>query len=96
MSDAYYHTVIVEHLTDGDYHVLGLNNAESDLHKVGSVAIGDALAGVKCHENESFRLEAADSFLTVEVLDFTDQHGYKEAQINFHDRDDVAMGDLPA
>ena len=83
-----YHTVTISSIeVDGEtakWDVLAQNNEGTLLETVGSVAINGVGAGVLV--DGSCELQAARDALDVEIVDFTDEYGYTEAQITFEER----------
>lgn len=82
--DVLFHTVTVEEEEDGDYFVAASDNENHCIATVGSVAIsGDGTVGVN---NGSFSLDAADGGMRIKYLNFENEYGYDEIQIDIEAR----------
>jgi hypothetical protein len=84
--DERYHTIEltrVEGPDDGHFRIYAANNETTVNVLVGSIALGGE--GVGMLEGE-VTLDAADSWIRLEHVDFTSQYGYDEVQITFEER----------
>lgn len=78
--DEQFHTVTVEHESNS-YHVAASNNRIDCIAQVGSVAV--AGSGVR---DGRLTFDAAETTMTIEYKDFTEEYGYEELEINFEKR----------
>lgn len=77
-SDEPFHTVTVEEQEDG-YYIAASNNDVFCYGSVGSVGIDGTSAGIKGEAT----FEAAGEQMFVHYIDFTEEHGYDEIQLEF-------------
>ncbi len=81
--DEKYHTLNIEKTNDSDFEVTARNNDTVVRVFVGSVALDGECVGVV---DGTVTLDAADSWIRLEYVDFMEEFGYEEIQVTFEER----------
>lgn len=79
-----FHTVSVEQEDDGEFYVAASNNEIQFARTVGSVSLADEGVGLA---DGDVRLDAASKMMELEYVDYSDEYGYDEIEINFTEKD---------